>query len=336
MKDSIEKESVRCDLCQSAEGAVVALGTDREYPTSAESLSIVECAGCGLWYLNPRPTVAELDTIYPSNYHAYNIRPPASKDIAAAKPLTTRIRHAIYSRRFRHPLRFLEHLPSIDLLDIGCGDGWMLDLYQAAGAGRIKTFGVDFNEGICQVARSYGHTVYCGRFEDIDVGKKFDLANMGHVIEHVSSPMSVAQGVFELLRPGGIFVVETPNTDTWDRQAMGNSNWGALHIPRHWNLFNPSTIRRLGESAGFTLRELRFNPAPVHWVWGFHNRSLAGNGALARAGREFFAPLDVFTGGLKAFGMLGTFTLFDIAVQAFTGRTSNMMAIFQKPLDAHG
>ncbi len=110
---------------------------------------------------------------------------------------------------------------------------------------------------------------------------------------------------------------------------------GALHIPRHWNLFNPSTIRQLAEASGFQLQEVRFHPAPVHWVWGFHNRSLSGNGLLARLGRRFFSPLDVFSGGLKAFGLLATFTLLDLLVNALTGRTSNMMAIFQKPTDAH-
>lgn len=335
MKKFISKESVCCDLCKSTVGVVVAQGTDREYPTTSDVFSVIECASCGLWYLNPRPNVTELETIYPSNYHAYNIRPPATQDSLQAKPLTTRVRHSIYSRRFRHPLHFFENRNSIDLLDIGCGDGWMLDLYQTAGKGRIKTFGVDFNNEICEVARSYGHTIYCGRFEDLDVKQKFDIINMSHVIEHVSSPFDVAQGVFKLLRPGGIFVIESPNTDTWDSHAYGRSNWGALHIPRHWNLFNPSTIRQLAEASGFELREVRFHPAPVHWVWGFHNRSLSGNSLLAKFGRKLFSPLDVFSGGLKAFGLLATFTLLDLLVNALTGRTSNMMAIFQKPTDAH-
>jgi hypothetical protein len=107
-------------------------------------------------------------------------------------------------------------------------------------------------------------------------------------------------------------------------------------MPRHWNLYSPDTIRRLGESAGFVLREIRYHPAPVHWVWTFHNIAVAKSGVLSKHAARLFAPLDVFAGGLKAFGMLGVFTLVDIAVFALTGRTSNMMAIFQKPESAHG
>ena len=335
MKAEILKDTIWCDQCGSAEARPVAEGSDREYPTTPDMFRVVECVRCGLWYLNPRPAVTELDTIYPGNYHAYNIRPPASQG-EEAKPLVTRFRHWLYSQRFHHPLRFLREKGNLDLLDIGCGDGWMLDLYKIAGAGRITTFGVDFKDSICDVARSYGHTVYCGRFEDLDLNRKFDLINMSHVIEHVSSPTEVARKSFALLRPGGVFVLETPNKDTWDCRKYQAVAWGAYHIPRHWNLYDPRTIRRLGESAGFQLREVRFHPAPVHWVWTFHNLAVGKPGSLSRAMERMFSPLDVFRGGIKAFMLLATFTVLDMLVLASTGKTSNMMAIFQKPGTGNG
>jgi SAM-dependent methyltransferase len=324
----IEKEFVSCALCGGASYHLVARGTDREYPTSPDTFDIVECGACHLRYLNPRPTVRELGRIYPQNYHAYNIRAPGSG--GASLPLVTRLRHKIYSRRFRRVFDHLADRPRVEMLDVGCGDGWMLDLYRIASPRPIATHGVDFNAEVCDVARSYGHTVYCSRFEDLDLAGRFDIVNLSHVIEHVSDPLLIARKSREVLRPGGLFVLETPNTDTLDGKWFETGNWGAYHVPRHWNLFNPATLRQLGEKAGLEFVEVTFNPAPVHWVWSFHNVAVGKRGRFWRAVEKVFAPLDVFGGGLKAFLQLGTFTLFDLAVKAASGRTSNMMMIFRK------
>ena len=328
----VETEYVPCSLCGSTRTREVAIGTDREYPTSSDEFHIVECCDCGLHYLNPRPTAAELARIYPSNYYAYNYRPAGQA--RKALPLVTRIRHRLFATRFTEVLRRVADRPSIELLDVGCGDGWMLDLYKRADPARINTFGVDFNEAACDVARQQGHTVYCSRFEDLHISGRFDIVNLSQVIEHVSDPLAVARKSFEVLRPGGLFVVETPNTDTWDYRRFSRGAWGAYHIPRHWNLFDPASIQRLGETAGFRLRTIVFNPAAVHWVWTFHNLTVTREDWIGRLGRRVFAPLDVFNGSPKTFVMLAAGTLGDLTLRALTGRTSNMMAIFEKEISS--
>jgi hypothetical protein len=57
---------------------------------------------------------------------------------------------------------------------------------------------------------------------------------------------------------------------------------------------------------------------------------LQGDTPVHRLSRRLFSPLDVFGGGAKAFSLLSIFTLFDMALKAATGRTSNMMMIFRK------
>jgi SAM-dependent methyltransferase len=329
VRQGIRKVTVACGQCGATESTVVATGRDREYDnTTADEFQIVQCVACGLRYLNPRPDVSELDVIYPPNYHAYNIRPPASE--ARRLPAVTRLRHRLYSRRYHRALRYLDGLPSIELLDVGCGDGWQLDRYRLAAPGRIVTYGVDFKPEVCEVARSYGHVVFCARFEDVELTERFDLANASHVIEHVADPAAFVKKVWEVLRPGGVFVVETPNIDTLDWKWF-RRYWGAYHIPRHWTFYDPASLRRLGESAGFVLREVTFHPAPVHWLWTFNNASRATAGPLGALGRRLFAPLDGFKGGPKSLALLAAFSGLDMALLAASGRTSNMMAVFQKP-----
>jgi len=246
-------------------------------------------------------------------------------------PLVTRIRHKIYRRRLVNLLKRFDDKEHVDLLDVGCGDGWMLDLYKSADPQRVRTYGVDFDQRVCDVAESFGHKTFCTRFEEYDREQRFDIVNLSHVIEHVSDPMAVARKAIEVLRPGGLLVMETPNTDTWDCRISEKGAWGAYHIPRHWNFYNPDSMRRLGEQAGFKLDDMLYHPAPVHWVWTLNNLSRERTDRIGQIGRKVFAPLDVFDGGPKAFVLLALGTVADIAVRTLTGRTSNMMAIFEKP-----
>jgi len=329
VKSNIKTVVVVCNQCGSDRSRLVAAGRDREYEdTTTDVFTMVECLQCGLHFLNPRPDVSELETIYPKVYHSHNVRKiDRGQD---ARPLITRLRHRLYSRRFLRPLRYLGQRDSVDVLDVGCGDGWQLDLYRTLAPDRIRTYGVEIKEEVCAIARAKGHTVYAGRFEDLDLAQGFDLVNLSQVIEHVADPRAFMRHIWSVLRPGGILFLETPNTDTLDWRWFRSGAWGAYHIPRHWTLYDPKAIARLGDSTGFTLLEIGYNPAPVHWVWTFHNLCLSRGGTAAKLGETLFRPMDIFGGGVKAFALLSMFTLVDLAILGMTGRTSNMMAIFRK------
>src|SRR5580704_17260374 len=73
MRANIEKVHVACNNCGATGGEVIAHGRDHEYPTTPDTFTVVRCA-CGLVYLDPRPSVSELDTIYPKDYYAYQLQ----------------------------------------------------------------------------------------------------------------------------------------------------------------------------------------------------------------------------------------------------------------------
>lgn len=325
LKTDISKELVRCYLCGSNNTVHIATGTDREYYTTSDTFQVVECTECHLRYLNPRPSVAELPTIYPADYYSYHMDVDPSE-----LGLASRLRHKVHGRRFRQLLRHLDSRPTVELLDVGCGDGWMLYLFKLADPQRIKTFGVDINEQVCEAARARGHTVYCGLFETVRFDRQFDVINLSNVIEHVTDPMAVVRKSFECLRAKGILILETPNRDAWDARRFQNGSWGSYHIPRHFTFFNPATIERLGKQTGFQLQEVRFTPAPTQWVWTLHNIFFGREGPLARKLARVFEPRDCFSGGLKPFLLLGVLTVFDWLGLRLTGQTSNMTVVFKK------
>ena len=325
MQPNILKEKVRCYLCGSDQTILIASGTDREYYTTPEVFLVVECCCCKLRYLNPRPAISELSTIYPLSYYSYHM--DVDKE---ALGFAARMRHRAHGHRFRDMLSFVDSRDSIDVLDVGCGDGWMLYLFKLADPHRIKTFGIDINPAVCQAARSRGHTVFCGLFEDSQFNQQFDVINLSNVIEHVTNPAAVVEKSFSVLKKGGILILETPNCDSWDARLFKEGLWGSYHIPRHFTFFNPSTISKLGSDAGFKLSKISFTPAPTQWVWTMHNIFLSRKGRLANAVAKLFEPADCFTGGMKPFFLLGMFTVFDWVCLKITGQSSNMTAVFKK------
>lgn len=326
MRASIAVEYVPCTICKKSDTKDIASGTDREYFTASDTFHVVECQSCSLLYLNPRPTKEELGRIYPANYHSYVIDTEPKKI-----SWLTKMRYKAHTKRFEKILKHTEPNKKIDLLDVGCGDGWMMHLFKKTAPDRITTYGVEISPEVCEMARPMANKVYCGRIEDVEFDRTFDLVNFNHVIEHVSDPHAVTQKSYDILRPGGLLVYETPSADTQDWSWFRRGNWGAYHFPRHWYFFTPSSIRRMGESVGLEYVNHYHHPGPTHWVWTLHNISLQYDNFFARIGRHLFNPTRIFRGGLIPFALLGFFTVLDSILIKLTGRSSVMTVIFRKP-----
>jgi 2-polyprenyl-3-methyl-5-hydroxy-6-metoxy-1,4-benzoquinol methylase len=323
---NVRTESVACNQCGSREADVVGRGSDREYYCSSDVFDIVCCRNCSLVYLNPRPTSDELPRIYPPSYHSYIL----DDAVDSKGSFITRMRQKAGARRFAPIMRHVRSLPKIDLLDVGCGNGWLLQVIKSLDPDRIETFGVEISEPVCQTARKLGHSVYCGRFEDVNLDRRFDVINLTHVIEHVSDPRLVVRKAYEATKPGGLLVLETPNIGSIEWPWFKESNWGAYHVPRHWFFFNRDTIQSLAAAEGFTMVDWYCHPGPTHWVWTAHNICMARTGLLAEWGRKIFDPIKIFRDGLGPTAILGAFWFLDMGILCLKMQTSVMTGIFKK------
>lgn len=208
-----------CPTCSSNHHEVV-------LAARAGSLPLVACADCGLVRLGAVDTPDDL-------YSYYDRRRGASRD-ALYDPLTT--------ARLRLALRDLERLaPGRRLLDVGCGEGQLVDVALAAG---WDARGIDLAGGAIDICRSFG--LPCDRkdvFSDEFEPAAFDVVTMVELIEHVSEPAQFLRRAEELLVPGGVLYVTTPNWSSLGRRLLGE-RWSAVSI-EHLTYFTPKTFRRV-------------------------------------------------------------------------------------------
>src|SRR5436190_1705782 len=73
-----------------------------------------------------------------------------------------------------------------DLLEIGCGYGYLLE--EARGFFRTRT-GLEMSHDAAAIASRRADRVYEGGLEQLPAGEKFDCIIATHVIEHVYDPL---------------------------------------------------------------------------------------------------------------------------------------------------
>lgn len=105
-----------------------------------------------------------------------------------------------------------------NILDFGCGMGWMAPFLSPLG----KVTGIDFSPEGIEIARSrYGeHAKFIlANPQSPTLGLpdnvKFDVVVCSEVIEHVEFPFDLMAQISSLLRGGGWCVLTTPNGNVW-------------------------------------------------------------------------------------------------------------------------
>ncbi|MGZ4712655.1 MAG: class I SAM-dependent methyltransferase [Acidimicrobiia bacterium] len=305
-------EAAHCCICGTRDSEPVGVGPDFEYRTSPDSFLAVRCLHCGVVYLDHRPVAAELDRIYPDHYHAFAF----TEDRFG---LVYSVRRRLEARRL---LRAFRDLPDeARVIDVGCGDGFHLDLLGAFGPPGWRLEGVDIDDRAIGAARRRGLVVHRGRVEQLDLPEaSYDAALLIQTIEHLADPVALLEAVRRLLVPGGRVLVVTDNTGSLDFRVARRRHWGGYHFPRHWYLFDQRSLRLLATAAGFEVPELGTMMSPVNWVYSARNALDdwgASRGVVDRLSLESPAALAAGT---------ALDTLHQLA-----GRGALLRAVFRRP-----
>lgn len=288
-----------------------ASASDPEYGATSDRFLYNACADCGGLSIQPVPQ-DRLAEIYPPTYYSY-----AS---ASASPLE-RIKSALERRLYRSVFAKLQG-ERLSALDVGGGSGWILDQARRVEPRLATTVVVDIDSGAQARARAAGHDFVLSRIETFQYPSPFDLVIMFNLVEHVRDPRAVLEKARDLLAPGGLILVKTPNCDSLDARLFRRTYWGGLHSPRHWSLFTPEGFRRAATEAGLRVERLQLTQGAPFWTWSV----LA---LLARLGLARFSPERPMHRHPLTPLLFALFAAFDYARRPFM-RTSQMFAVLAR------
>ena len=234
-----------CLLCGSSQSEPFVTGNDRLFGIAPGIYSLVECSGCGLVRLRPRPTPEQITSFYARNYWF------------AGGPLLELYRRTVLLDH----VQFATATSNGDrgtVLDVGCGGGLFLRMMKERG---YDVLGLDFSAEAARIAREQNAVrVLVGDLPEVPIEPaSCALITMFHVVEHLLDPIAYLRAAARLLRPGGRLIIQVPDRDCWEAVLLG-SRWTGLDIPRHIHVFRSCDLKRLVESCGFEIvREKHFS-----------------------------------------------------------------------------
>jgi hypothetical protein len=88
---------------------------------------------------------------------------------------------------------------------------------------------------------------------------------MLNLVEHVANPIEILVKAREMLEPGGVIWLQTPNFRSLDAAIFRHRCWAGLHAPRHWVIFGPEGIRRALREAGLGAIEVERTQGGPFW-----------------------------------------------------------------------
>jgi SAM-dependent methyltransferase len=252
----------RCPVCASAEAAL-------RY--RLPRFDVLDCRGCGLVYIWPRPSPEEVRAVFRTLYASGESSLPELRDYygfcfedAPSNPLV---------QTYERWLTALEAVCEPGrLLDVGCGTGLFLAVARRRG---WKPFGIDECAEATRHAREhFGLEVWDGEFADFASGdRRFDAITGWDIVEHSRAPVDLLRAMRRCLAPGGVVGLATPNQRSiLDRVAgsfyrlTGGRFTAALekfYIDQHFLYFTEQTLSQTLGRAGLALVECRREPTDL-------------------------------------------------------------------------
>lgn len=295
----------RCNVCGNTTSTPHAQGYDFEYQTTLDTFNLVTCNNCEHLYLQNVPDVEELPVIYPDNYQPYLFETDLS-------PLVRWFRDRVQLAKVKDYKQYIPEKASI--IEIGAGSGILIESLQRFGPDTWKLTANEFEMKRLKRLEGKGIHFKLGNFEHIEFEEKYDVIIMNQLIEHLYDPDKILKRCYDILNPGGIVIIETPNYRSLDHKLFRKKYWGGYHIPRHFNIYNDKTLKRHVEKHGFEVVKQEFLLSPAFWVQSMHHYYFDRKSKLA----DFFTLNNIL--------VTGVVTCIDMLLK-LTGKTSNQRMV---------
>jgi SAM-dependent methyltransferase len=220
MKTTFKLEHIQCDLCGDDKYVERYRKPDNWLFLNQFQYPVVQCANCGLVYVNPRPTADDTGRYYPPGYH------DGRNDEK-------------YIERYALQYTYIEPYKFNTTLDIGCARGDWLGYINQKKPG-LELHGVDaFSESVNHDSVRFQKALL---HDAIFESNYFDLVTAWALLEHVHNPSAYFEVVSKVLKKGGKFIFLVTNSESfYGKYAYGED------IPRHLYHFSEKTVAQYAQ-----------------------------------------------------------------------------------------
>jgi hypothetical protein len=239
------------------------------------------CADCGVGTTDPWPSDEALEAAYGEWY-----RPDTGRFSGPGDALLRRTRARLARRLDRGA-------PAGPVLDVGAGEGVLLDALARLGRTAV---------GLERHATR--PDVRVAEIGEID--GEWAAVVFWHSLEHLRSPGAAVDRAVELLAPGGLIVIATPNAASLQARLFGD-RWFGLDVPRHLVHLPAAALLERLRAGGMEIERvsnLRGGQIVFGWLHGLVG-SLPGRPDLYDAIRRRDARRRPLTGARRG-GLLAT------------------------------
>lgn len=252
-----------CRLCQST-GPHRTVAVREMMFGSQETFEYYNCAACDTLQIVNELEGEELMRHYPANYYSYNGsgQPRAFQWLVTQQDrfksrmggwpvgalLTTSlpdgILRALTGGDVFGMLNQLAVQHDARIVDVGCGDGALLDRLARVGfkslSGADPFIAVDSEtpRGVPIMKRYLS-----------EVGGEFDLIMFNHSFEHMPDPVATLKVAYEKLAAGGICLVRVPTTSS-EAWTVYGADWVQIDAPRHIVIPSRQGMAQAADRAG--------------------------------------------------------------------------------------
>ncbi len=205
-------------------------------PTRPAGPRLSACSGCGVAVTFPAPDDAELEAAYAGFYR------PASGRFSAGGDWLLRRTRGTLARRIDAVA------PPGPVLDVGAGDGALLD---ALGARGREAVGLE--RGPADRA-----DVIAAELTDFSARRgEWAAVVMWHSLEHLRDGPATLDRACALLAPGGVLILAVPNYASWQARRLGE-RWLALDLPRHLSHLTPAALEQRLRAGGLVVERVSY------------------------------------------------------------------------------
>jgi SAM-dependent methyltransferase len=140
------------------------------------------------------------------------------------------------------------------LVELGCGLGHLLGLLQDD----FACVGIDLIDYSIEQTRINAPKAEAYQMDVGEIGQRFEAGTFSavvalHLVEHLPDPQATIQQVYDLLRPGGVWLFATPQPDYALRRFKDRENDAIGKDKTHINVHPPAQWRQWCEAAGFRM-----------------------------------------------------------------------------------